>query len=143
MSTTQQAEDLDLATLNPLFERQSPVDIMKWSAAQFGSDLVMTSSFGAESALLIHMAIQEVPDLRIIFVNTGYLFPETHAFMEQLGGRFNLNVGTSRTPNDPTAWLGPAGEETPSGRKDVAACCAANKNEPMERAMAELQPKAW
>jgi phosphoadenosine phosphosulfate reductase len=143
MSTTQQADDLDLATLNPLFERQSPVDIVKWSAAQFGSDLVMTSSFGAESALLIHMAVQEIPDIRIIFVNTGYLFPETHAFMEQLRHRFNLNVWTYRTRNDPIAWLRQAGEENPTWRKDVDACCAANKNEPMERAMRELQPKAW
>jgi phosphoadenosine phosphosulfate reductase len=145
MSTTQTAgaEDLDLATMNQLFERQSPVDIVKWSVAQFGPDLVMTSSFGAESALLIHMAIQELPDIRIIMVNTGYLFPETHAFMEQLRHRFNLNVWSYRTRNDPIAWLRQAGEDNPTWRKDVDACCAANKNEPMERAMRELQPKAW
>jgi phosphoadenosine phosphosulfate reductase len=136
-------EDLDVATLNQLFERQSPADVVKWAAAQFGSELVMTSSFGAESAMLIHMAIQQVPDIRIIFVNTGYLFPETHAFMEQLRHRFNLNVWTYRTRNDPIAWLHQAGEENPTWRKDVDACCAANKNEPFERAMRELQPKGW
>src|SRR3954468_1430821 len=146
MSTTQTAtaaDELDLATFNQLFERQSPVDIVKWSVAQFGPDLVMTSSFGAESALLIHMAVQELPDIRIIMVDTGYLFPETHAFMEQLRHRFNLNVWSYRTRNDPIAWLHQAGEENPTWRKDVDACCAANKNEPMERAMRELQPKAW
>jgi phosphoadenosine phosphosulfate reductase len=137
------SEELDLATLNPMFERQSPADIVKWAAAQFGNELVMTSSFGAESALLIHMAAQEIPDIRIIFINTGYLFPETHAFMESLRHRFNLNVWTYRTRNDPIAWLRAAGEENPTWRKDVDACCAANKNEPMERAMAELKPKAW
>jgi phosphoadenosine phosphosulfate reductase len=145
MSTTQtaSAEDLDLATMNQLFERQSPVDIVKWSVAQFGPDLVMTSSFGAESALLIHMAVQELPDIRIIMVDTGYLFPETHAFMEQLRHRFNLNVWSYRTRNDPIAWLHQAGEENPTWRKDVDACCGANKNEPMERAMRELRPKGW
>ena len=137
------SEELDLTTLNAMFERQSPADIVKWSAAQFGQDLVMTSSFGAESALLIHMVVERLPDVRIIFINTGYLFPETHAFMESLRHRFRLNVWTYRTRNDPIAWLRTAGEENPTWRKDVDACCAANKNEPMERAMAELKPKAW
>jgi phosphoadenosine phosphosulfate reductase len=52
-------------------------------------------------------------------------------------------VWTYRTRNDPIAWLHAAGEENPTWRKDVDACCAANKNEPFERAMRELQPKGW
>ena len=138
-----QDEKLDLDTIGPMLEEQTPEQIVAWSAAQFGDGLVMSSSFGAESALLIHMAVQEIPDIKVIFVNTGYLFPETHAFMEQLRHRLNLNVWTYRTRNDPIAWLRQAGEENPTWRKDVDSCCAANKNEPMERAMRELQPKAW
>lgn len=137
------SEDLDLAALNEMFERQSPTDIVKWSVAQFGPDLLMTSSFGAESALLIHMAVRQMPDIRIVMVDTGYLFPETHAFMESLRHRFELNVWTYRTRNDPIAWLRSAGEENPTWRKDEDACCAANKNEPMERAMRELRPRGW
>jgi phosphoadenosine phosphosulfate reductase len=136
-------QPLDLDTLNPVFERQQPQQIVDWAAAQFGDALVMTSSFGAESALLIHMATRAKPDIKIIMVNTGYLFPETHAFMEQLRRRFNLNVWIYRTRNDPIAWLHKAGEENPTWRKDVEACCAANKNEPMERAMRDLTPRAW
>lgn len=137
------AEQLDLQTLNPMFETSDPSRIIAWAAAQFGEELVMSSSFGAESALLIHMATRVVPDIRIIFADTGYLFPETHAFMEQLRLRFNLNVWTYHTKNDPIAYLHHAGEENPTWRKDIAACCAANKNEPIERAMRELAPKAW
>jgi phosphoadenosine phosphosulfate reductase len=134
---------LDLPTLNATFERQQPQQIIEWAAAQFAPELVMTSSFGAESALLLHMATQVVPDIKVIFVNTGYLFPETHAFMEQLRHRLDLNVWTYRTRNDPIGWLRHAGEENPTFRKDTDACCAANKNEPFERAMAELQPRGW
>ncbi len=141
--TTTITDELDVATLNQLFEGQSPQDIVKWSVAQFGPDVVMTSSFGAESAMLIHMAVQQMPDIRIVTVDPGYLFPETHAFIESLRLRFNLNVWTYRTRNDPIAWLYQAGEENPTWRKDVEACCAANKNEPMERAMRELRPRAW
>jgi len=134
---------LDLDTLNPLFETSQPQQVVQWAAAQFGGDLVMSSSFGAESALLIHMATRFLPDVRIVWVDTGYLFPETHAFMEDLRHRFNLNVWVYRTRNDPIAYLQQAGETDPSWRNDVDACCAANKNEPFERAMRQLAPRAW
>ncbi|HEX4124732.1 MAG TPA: phosphoadenylyl-sulfate reductase [Tepidisphaeraceae bacterium] len=136
-------EEIDLPTLNSAFAAADPDKVIAWAAGMFGSDLVMSSSFGAESAVLIHMATRIVPDIRIIFVDTGYLFPETHQFMEQLRQRFNLNVWTFRTTNDPIAWLHKAGEENPIWRKDVDACCAANKNEPMERAMRTLAPRGW
>lgn len=134
---------LDTQVLNEAFASTEPEKIVSWAATQFAPDLVMTSSFGAESALLIHMATRVLPDIRIVFINTGFLFPETHTFMESLRKRFNLNVWTYRTRNDPIAWLRQAGEENPQFRKDTDACCAANKIEPMERAMKELRPKAW
>jgi phosphoadenosine phosphosulfate reductase len=137
------ADKLDLDALGPMLEGKDPAQIVAWSAAQFGDELVMSSSFGAESALLIHMAIQVVPDIKIVFTDTGYLFPETFAFMEQLRQRFKLNVWTYRTRNDPFAYLKAAGEKDPTWRENVDACCAANKNEPFERAMKELRPDAW
>ncbi len=136
-------EKLDLETFIPMLEGKDPEQIVAWSAAQFGEQLVMSSSFGAESALLIHMAIQAVPDIKIVFTDTGYLFPETHLFLEQLRQRFKLNVWTYRTRNDPFAYLKAAGEKDPTWRENVDACCAANKNEPFERSMKELRPAAW
>src|SRR4051794_36220281 len=143
MGEVAEQTSLDLPTLNATFERQQPQQIIEWSAAQFAPELVMTSSFGAESALLLHMATQVVPDIKVIFIDTGYHFPETHAFMEQLRRRLDLNVWTYRTKNDPIAWLRQNGEGDPTWRVDRVRCCAVNKNEPMERAMAELAPRAW
>jgi phosphoadenosine phosphosulfate reductase len=136
-------EQLDLPVLNQMFETKDPTAIVEWSAAQFGDELVMSSSFGADSAVLLHMANQVKPGIKIIFVNTGYLFPETHAFMEQLRLRLNLNVWIYRTRNDPIAYLHHAGEENPQWRNNIEACCAANKNEPFARAMKELSPRGW
>jgi phosphoadenosine phosphosulfate reductase len=140
---TNTIEQLDLDALAPMLEDKTPEQVVAWSAAQFGDQLVMSSSFGAESALLIHMAIRVVPDIKIVFTDTGYLFPETFAFMEQLRQRFKLNVWTYRTRNDPFAYLRAAGEKDPTWRENVDGCCAANKNEPFERAMKELRPAAW
>jgi len=137
------ADQLDVPTLNSLFEKSDPTRIVEWAAAQFGSELVMTSSFGAESALLLHIATRVVPDIKVIMIDTGYLFPETWQHMETLRRRLDLNVWVYRTKNDPIGWLHHAGEENPNWRNNVDACCAANKNEPMERAMNDLAPKAW
>ena len=137
-------QDLDLATLNAMFETADPAKVIDWTVAEFsGADIVMSSSFGADSAVLLHMVTRVIPDIKIIFVNTGYLFPETHAHMEALRRRLNLNVWTYRTKNDPIAYLHQAGEDNPAWRKDVDRCCGVNKIEPFERAMQELRPKAW
>src|SRR4051812_14991694 len=104
---------LDLDATSRVLETYDPQRVVAWAAQQFGDELVMSSSFGAESAALIHMATQVAPRIRIIFVDTGYLFPETHAFMEEMRQRFDLNIWTYRTRNDPIAWLTAAGETEP------------------------------
>jgi len=143
MTVLADPNSLDLEAINPMLESAEPEKIVQWAAAQFGRGLVMSSSFGAESALLIHMATRVMPNIRIIFIDTGYLFPETHQFMEHLRLRFDLNVWIYRTRNDPIAYLHRAGEENPTWRKDIDRCCAQNKNEPFERAMRELKPTGW
>lgn len=129
--------------LNARFESAHPKEIIRWAADQFGDDLIMTSSFGAESMCSIHLASQAKPDIKIVFINTGYLFPETIAFMEKMRKRYNLNVWEYHTSNDPVTWLTINGEPDPRHRNNVAACCAANKDPVMDRAMKELAPAAW
>lgn len=141
MTTT--TANLDLDAINPLLEQRTAEQVVAWAAAEFGDGLVMSSSFGAESATLLHMVTRLLPRVRIIMVDTGYLFPQTFQHMEDLRRRFDLNVWIYRTKEDPIHYLHHAGEDNPTWRKDVAGCCAVNKNEPFERAMKELKPRAW
>jgi len=136
-------QPLDLVATNAVLETYDPPQVVAWAVKEFGTDLVMSSSFGAESALLIHMATQVMPDIRIITVDTGYLFPETHEFMEDLQHRFHLNLWRYHTKNDPIAYLKEAGETEATVRIDRDRCCEVNKNEPFDRAMQKHQPKAW
>lgn len=135
--------ELDVPSLNDLFEKSHPLDVVRWACAEFGDELVMSSSFGADSAVLLHMATTHRPNIRVIMVDTGYLFAETWQFMEELRRRMNLNVWVYRTMEDPIAYLEKSGERNPRIRLNVAGCCAANKNEPFDRAMRQLTPKAW
>ena len=136
-------DELNLGDINAVLETHEPPHIVDWAAQEFGDSLIMSSSFGAESAVLIHLATRVHPRIKIVMVDTGYLFPETHQFMEQLRRRFDLNVWTYRTHNDPLRYLQISGEEDPKQRRDIDRCCGVNKNEPFERAMRELGPRAW
>jgi len=133
----------DTLSLNDLFERSHPADVVKWACAEFGDRLIMSSSFGADSAVLLHMASSAMPGIKVVMIDTGYLFPETWQFMEQLRRRLNLQVWVYRTRQDPIAYLSQAGEVNPQFRQDVEACCACNKNEPFDRAIADLAPAGW
>ena len=139
MTTT----ELNIEDANAVLETYDPQRIVDWAAREFGDELVMSSSFGAESAVLIHLAVQVLPRIKIIMVDTGYLFPETHQFMESLRRRFDLNVWVYRTKNDPIRYLEVAGETDMHLRRDVEGCCRVNKNEPFDRAIRELSPAAW
>jgi phosphoadenosine phosphosulfate reductase len=139
MTTT----ELNLENANAVLDTYDPPRIVEWAGNEFREGLVMSSSFGAESAVLIHLAAQVLPRIRIIMVDTGYLFPETHQFMESLRKRFDLNVWVYRTKNDPIRYLELAGETDPRLRADVERCCRVNKNEPFDRAIKELSPAAW
>jgi phosphoadenosine phosphosulfate reductase len=137
------AVPIDPERINRQLNAAHPSEIVRWAADTFGSGLLMTSSFGADSMCAIHLVRSVVPDIRILFVNTGYLFPETLAFMEELRQRYNLNVKEFKTLNDPVVWLTVNGEPDPHLRLNVDACCAANKNEVFDRALRELAPTAW
>ena len=57
-------------------------------------------------------------------VDTGYLFPETHQFMESLRKRFDLNVWIYRTKNDPIRYLELAGETDPRSAGAMSSAAA-------------------
>src|SRR5436309_14861863 len=100
----QAQQQLDLDALNAMFESAHPSKIVEWSIAQFDGDVLLSSSFGADSIVSVHLATQIKPDIRIVFIDTGFLFPETHQFMEHMRRRFNLIVWTYRSRNDPLRY---------------------------------------
>ena len=82
--------------LNARFADAHPVDIIRWAVETFRPDVAVTSSFGARSAVLLHVAVQADPQISIRLVDTGLLFPETLQFVEQLRQRFRLNLTVGR-----------------------------------------------
>ena len=73
-------------------ESVTPGERVSWAADLFGDDLIMTTSFGAQSAAMLHLVTSILPDIPVVFIDTGYLFPETYHFAADLTERLNLNL---------------------------------------------------
>jgi phosphoadenosine phosphosulfate reductase len=138
--STVSVPDCDLDSLNAEFERRHALDIIEWAAEEFGHDLALSSSFGADSAVMLHLCTQVKPDIRVIAVDTGFLFPETYTFAEDLRSRLKLNLLYYRPKVQREMFLEEHGK---MWRSSPDSCCAMNKREPFDRAKRELGLRAW
>ena len=128
----------EVKRFNERFATAHPTEIIRWAVETFRPDVALTSSFGSDSAALIHMALQADPQLSIRTVDTGFLFPETLQFMEELRRRWHLNLGVFRTTlsdND----IARLRREHASRPVDDSYCCGEYKREATERALAGLR----
>ena len=131
--------DAELKELNAKFEPAHPVEIIRWAVQAFGPEAGLTSSFGADSAAMIHLALQADPRISIRTVDTGFLFPETVRFTDELRRRWNLNLTVVRT-RLPDAEIATLKADHAAGTPiDEAFCCGEYKREATERALAGLR----
>jgi phosphoadenosine phosphosulfate reductase len=130
---------VDINELNQRFEHAHPTEIMAWAADQFMPALAVTSSFQTQSVALLHLMSQVRTDIPVIFLDTGYHFPETITYRDQLIEQFGLTlriIQSALTREDFERQYGNA-----LYRRDPNLCCYINKVEPMQRALKDLS--AW
>jgi phosphoadenosine phosphosulfate reductase len=109
----------------------------------FPGQHVLTSSFGAQAAVSLHLLTREDPDMPVILLDTGYLFPETYRFVDELAERLNLNLQVYRSPMSPAWQEARYGKRWLQGVEGLEAYNRENKIEPMLRAMQDLNVGTW
>ena len=117
--------------------------VIAWAAERFGDGLIMTTSFGAHSAVMLDLVQRVAPKTPVVFVDTGYLFPETYRFADELARRLNLNLkvyAPKLTSAYQEALYGRLWEQ---GDEGVTQYLQMNKVEPMQRALHELNVTGW
>ncbi len=121
----------------------TPLERVDWAYRQFGGSLVLSTSFGAQAAVMLHLATRVAPSIPVVFIDTGYLFPETYRFADELTTRLKLNLKVYRAVESP-AWLeARSGKLWEQGAEGLARYNQIMKVEPMQRALAELGARAW
>ena len=121
--------DAELAQLNREFEKAPASAVIQWAVDQFHPFMCLAASM--TDAVLIDLAVSVEPSLEVVFIDTGYHFPETLETVERVRKHYGLNLRTLTVAPQPVElW-----------RSDPANCCSAAKVEQMDRA---LQGKmAW
>ena len=130
-------------TSYPDLEGSTAFARIQWAKNTYGDSLVMSTSFGVQSAVLLHLATQQIPNIKVIFIDTGYLFPETYALAEQLTKRLNLNLLSYRATLSPEEQESRYGKLWEQGEAGLDQYNKMNKIEPMNRAITELKANAW
>lgn len=130
----------DLPALNQEFERAGAEAIVQWAADEFGDDLAVASSFGADSAVMLHLATRVAPEMKVITVDTGFLFPETIKFRDELAERLGLNLHVYRPVVSSDLFVEEHGR---MWRSNPDSCCSFNKREPFVRGKRELGVRCW
>ncbi|MEB2283589.1 MAG: phosphoadenylyl-sulfate reductase [Myxococcales bacterium] len=111
-----------------------------WADRVFRHRLIVSTSFGIQSAVILHLVSRMLPGIPIVFVDTGYLMPETHDYAAELAALLRLNVKRYAGAVTPAAMEAQYGKlwET-----DLDEYHRIRKVEPMRRAIAELDAHAW
>ncbi len=134
----------DVADLNDRLFNATAQDVIEWAARSFGDGLVLSTSFGIQSAVMLHLASTVRPDIPVIWVDTGYLPEETHRFADQLTRRLKLNLHVAQSPLSPARMEAMFGNLWESNDvDDLNLYDRIRKVEPMKRALEEIGARAW
>jgi phosphoadenosine phosphosulfate reductase len=121
--------------LNEKFSASTPQAILRWAIENNAGRVALSSSFGGQSAALIHMAIQIDPKIPILLLDTGFLFKETYAFVDELAKKWSLNLRTFKATSAQIAQT----KKNLETRRDITGeCCDDSKVDLMQRSLAGL-----
>jgi len=104
------------------FDKADPVQIIEWTVRRFPGGAALAASF--QDAALLDMAVSVDPSIEVIFLDTGFHFPETLAYVERLRKRYDLNLVVTH-PEVPL-------DEFPCGSPR---CCELRKVVPLAKAL--------
>lgn len=133
----------DVDKVNAAFEGMTAPERIAWLHEQFGSRLVLSSSFGLQAAVMLHLVSQHAPKIPVVWLDTGYLFAETYQYAEQLIEQLGLDVQVYQPKLSAARQEALYGKLWEQGEKGNASYGLINKVEPMNRALQELGADIW
>lgn len=135
---------LNLNTVNESLAIAQPDSVIEWAKDTFGAQLVMSTSFGIQSAVMLNLVTQIIPDIPVIWVDTGYLPPATYRFAETLTQQLKLNLKVYQSTISPARMEALHGQLWTKGTvESLNFYDQMRKVEPMQRALNELNSQAW
>ena len=129
--------------INTGLEKLSAQERVQWAIEYLPEGHAVSSSFGIQSALMLHLVTEIKADIPVILVDTGYLFDETYRFIDTLSERLKLNLHYFQ-PRVSAAWQEARdGKLWLQGESGIDQYNQINKVEPMKQALQSLGIQTW
>lgn len=122
----------ELIAVNRSLESQAPRKIVETAIAEYGGTIILACSFGAEDVVLADMMFRSNPDSTLFYLDTDFLFPETHAVRDRMIQHYQLKddqiiqVKTTLSPSEQATKFGEA-----LWLREPNQCCTLRKVEPL------------
>lgn len=132
-----------LAAVNQQLDALSAEERVAWALEHLPGQHALTSSFGIQAAVSLHLVAQQSPSIPVILTDTGYLFPETYQFIDSLQQQLQLNLHVYRAALSPAWQEARYGKLWEQGVEGLERYNQLNKVEPLNQALETLQVKTW
>lgn len=132
-----------LSRQNLGLEPMTASERVEWALEHLPANQVLSSSFGIQSAVMLHLVTSIRPEIPVILVDTGYLFGETYRFIDELSGRLRLNLHIYRAELSPAWQEARYGKLWQQGLDGIDRYNRLNKVEPFQRALREQAAGSW
>jgi phosphoadenosine phosphosulfate reductase len=136
-------DELALRKINASFESFSSEVRVEQALEILPGAHVLTSSFGVQAAVMLHLVNQVIPNVPVVLLDTGYLFPETYRFIDELTERLKLNLKVFRSDASPAWQESRFGKLWDQGLPGIEQYNKMNKQEPLDRALRDLGAETW
>ncbi|WP_417582506.1 phosphoadenylyl-sulfate reductase [Pelagibacterium sp.] len=125
---------LGIISLNGMFDEMDAEGVLRQAVEDLlPGDIAMVSSFGADSAVLLHVVSRVDPSVPVYFLETGKHFPETLEYVEMLKSQLGLtNVIALHPDSTDLKRFDPEGT---LWENDPDSCCHIRKTEPLEQVL--------
>ena len=128
-----EGSSIDLEETNAQLEGCAPQEILAWATERFAPDVVLTCSFQHDGVVLAHMLSSIAPWVPIVFLETGFHFPQTLAYRDEIVARYGLNLREMRAAMPREEFARVHGLDL--YMRDPDLCCRIHKVEPLRAAL--------
>jgi phosphoadenosine phosphosulfate reductase len=135
--------ELDPATLSALMEPLRAGERLRKLYQIYGDRLVASTSFGLQAAVMLHLIHEHAPKIPVVFIDTGFLFPETYQYAELLTSRYDLDLRVYQPMYSAARIQALWGELWEQGKEGAERYGLITKIEPMNRALQETGGDVW
>ena len=143
IAAAEAAEPDALLAVDAALAQRSAEERVEFALQDLPGVHVLSSSFGAQAAVSLHLVTRLAPQIPVVLVDTGYLFPETYQFVDTLAERLGLSVHVVRPTISPSWLEARHGKLWEQGIEGLERYGEITKAEPMRRALQDLNARTW